>query len=143
MKKWYWIIGFVLLTGCTTVKNNESASLNKTKHQKENTSKNALSWPGIYEGILPCADCEGIKTTLTLNKKGTFKLVSHYLNGKSGTSNKVQKGKFAWDSTKPIITLSTKEVFFVGEGYLTKYDEKGKPIKSRLNNTLKQIKIFE
>ncbi len=28
----------------------------------------SVDWPGTYQGILPCADCEGIKTQLLINK---------------------------------------------------------------------------
>ena len=34
---------------------------------------------GTYEGTLPCADCEGIKTVLTLNEDTTYDLKSEYL----------------------------------------------------------------
>ena len=36
--------------------------------------------PGTYEGLLPCADCEGIQTTYHINNDGTF------------VSNEVYKG---------------------------------------------------
>ena len=29
-------------------------------------SRNALDWAGTYEGVLPCADCPGIQTRLSL-----------------------------------------------------------------------------
>ena len=31
-------------------------------------SRNSLDWAGIYEGVLPCADCPGIQTRLTLSR---------------------------------------------------------------------------
>ena len=30
-------------------------------------SQNSLDWAGVYQGILPCADCEGFDTVITLN----------------------------------------------------------------------------
>ena len=39
-------------------------------------SRNSLDWVGIYEGVLPCADCPGIKTRLTLNYDGSYRLVT-------------------------------------------------------------------
>ena len=40
------------------------------------------SFYGTYEGVLPAADCEGIKTVLTLRNDTTYELVSEYLGSK-------------------------------------------------------------
>lgn len=40
---------------------------------------------GTYRGVVPCADCEGIQTELTLNKNKTFDLIIRYLGKKDGT----------------------------------------------------------
>ncbi len=42
-------------------------------------SQNSLDWNGTYEATLPCADCPGIKTILTLVADQTFTLSSTYL----------------------------------------------------------------
>jgi uncharacterized lipoprotein NlpE involved in copper resistance len=39
-------------------------------------SRNALDWAGTYEGVLPCADCPGTKTRLTLNYDGSYRLIT-------------------------------------------------------------------
>ena len=39
---------------------------------------------GTYEGILPCADCGGIKTTLKINSDATYDLRSEYLGEENG-----------------------------------------------------------
>lgn len=44
---------------------------------------NSLDLAGEYEGTLPCADCEGIKTTLNLNKDSLFTLKEEYLGKKN------------------------------------------------------------
>jgi hypothetical protein len=36
------------------------------------TSRTSLDWPGTYTGVLPCADCEGIETTITLSVDLTY-----------------------------------------------------------------------
>lgn len=52
-----------------------------------------VAYYGTYEGTLPCADCEGIKTLLTINEDTTYALKSEYLGKKeaifeeSGTYN--------------------------------------------------------
>jgi hypothetical protein len=40
-------------------------------------SKSTLS--GTFEGTLPCADCPGLKTLITLNPDGTFYMEETYL----------------------------------------------------------------
>lgn len=39
---------------------------------------------GTYEGTLPAADCEGIKTVLTVNSDSTYVLQSEYLGVNDG-----------------------------------------------------------
>lgn len=36
-------------------------------------------WEGIYHGIVPCADCEGIEKVLILNQDSTYTIKSKYL----------------------------------------------------------------
>lgn len=43
----------------------------------------ATDYYGTYSGTLPCADCEGIQTTLTLGNDASYSLKSEYL-GKKG-----------------------------------------------------------
>lgn len=57
------------------------------------TSEISLDYFGMYEGTLPCADCEGIKTTLTLNEDKTFVLTSEYL-GKKKDNKFEEKGSY-------------------------------------------------
>jgi len=40
------------------------------------------AWQGVYRGVLPCADCEGLQETIFLNKDMSFKMQTKYL-GKS------------------------------------------------------------
>ena len=61
-----------------------------------NTSKNS----GIYKGVLPCADCAGIETTLQLNSDGTYDLTQNY----SGKGTFVETGKWT-KVTQPQIKL--------------------------------------
>lgn len=113
----------VLLTSCSTVKVSDSAKPDM------HTSQNALSWDGIYRGYLPCASCEGIKTTIYLMRDNTYKLVSEYQGEKSGSFE--SKGKFSWDKTGTIISLNDgdqKNQYKVGENTLTMLDQKGNAI---------------
>ena len=49
----------------------------------------SVDWDGTYFGILPCADCNGIQTILTLNKNLTYEIQMKYL----GKDEKVFESK--------------------------------------------------
>ncbi|PKF73813.1 copper resistance protein NlpE [Chryseobacterium sp. PMSZPI] len=92
------------------------------------TSENALDWDGTYEGTTPCADCPGIKTSLTLNKDKTFNITEEYIDRKSKNED---KGYFTWDKTGSMITLKGKTAatkYKVGENILIQLDTEGKEI---------------
>ena len=65
-------------------------------------SRNALDWPGSYSGVLPCADCEGIQTTVTLNADGTYERTLLYI-GKSADPIR-QSGQFSWNTAGSAVT---------------------------------------
>lgn len=92
------------------------------------TSENALDWNGTYEATVPCADCPGIKTSLTLNTDKTFSITEEYLERKSKNED---KGTFTWDATGSVITLKGKTANYkykVGENMLIQLDMEGKEI---------------
>lgn len=51
--------------------------------------------PMIYQGALPCADCEGIKTTLTFFGNETYSLQETYLTNRPGKHVFMTRGKYA------------------------------------------------
>lgn len=61
----------------------------------EHNAQTSLDWKGTYEGVLPCADCEGIKTELELNDDNTYELETEYLGAKEELKE-TQKGTFIW-----------------------------------------------
>lgn len=81
----------IALMSCTNAKQKNAET---TGAPDMHTSEMALDYHGVYEGTLPCADCEGIKTQLTINDDNTFVLKSEYL-GKEG-------GKFEGKGTYSI-----------------------------------------
>ncbi|MFT4203037.1 MAG: copper resistance protein NlpE [Chitinophagaceae bacterium] len=91
----------------------------------------ALDWDGTYEGVLPCADCEGIKTTVVLNKDDSYKINSEYM-GKKGAAPSSNSGKLEWDSTGNVIVIAAGSEsltkFQVEEGSLKMLDQDGKEI---------------
>lgn len=82
------------------------------------TSQNALDWDGTYQGVLPCASCEGIETRLELRDDGSYHLVTVYL-GEEPDNQFEQQGKFAWDEQGRVIKLDAPE----GEAVYFKVEE--------------------
>ncbi|MDZ4748339.1 MAG: copper resistance protein NlpE [Saprospiraceae bacterium] len=86
---------------------------------------------GMYKGILPCADCEGIETVLVLNTDNTFLLKTTYLGKPEGAPNE-QTGAMRWNTEERFIVLAgisnTPNKYLVGENKLTQLDMNGTQI---------------
>jgi copper homeostasis protein (lipoprotein) len=106
----------------------------KTVKPDSHTSANALDWDGAYEGVVPCADCEGIRTVLILNKNMTYRLSATYL-GKSIKPIE-NAGSFTWNEAGNMVILSglksRPDRYFVGEGWVLQLDMKGNRIQGGL-----------
>lgn len=95
-------------------------------------SRNALDWAGTYRGVLPCADCEGIETIITLNRDGRWSGQTRYL-GKDGKVFREQ-GSFTWDKRGGSVILSGTEPsrYLVGENRLVRLAPDGSRITGAL-----------
>ncbi|MGL6268276.1 MAG: copper resistance protein NlpE, partial [Chitinophagaceae bacterium] len=91
---------------------------------KGDNSMVSLDWNGTYMGKIPCADCQGIETTMILSKDGSYILKTKYL-GKSDAVNE-KSGKFTWNSAGSTITLdgiyNAPNQYIVGENVLIQLD---------------------
>lgn len=81
-----------MLLSCNSTKN---SSTTETKAPDHHTSQTSLDWQGTYSGTLPCADCDGIETTLKLNNDLTYILTTEY-KGKDNAKAETSKGSFTW-----------------------------------------------
>ena len=91
------------------------------------TSETSLDWDGTYKGTLPCADCEGIETTIVLKQDKTFERTAVYKGKEDGNFN--DKGKFSWDNNGQVITLeiaNENPKYKVKEGSIVMVDQSGK-----------------
>lgn len=99
------------------------------------TSQNALDWDGTYQGVLPCASCEGIETRLELRDDGSYHLVTVYL-GEEPDNQFEQQGKFHWDEQGRVIKLDAPEgeaVYFkVEENAVRQLDQEAEQISGPL-----------
>ena len=125
----------LFLFNCKNEIKTDSTTITQDKVVNSHDSKNSLDWQGTYKGIMPCADCEGIETEITLNKDITFILRTKYL-GKGDSKIFEEKGKFSWDESGTIITLENLKdrpnKYKVGENTLTQLDMNGKIITGAL-----------
>lgn len=118
------------------------ASCQKPAAKKNNVAdtahnaKNSLDYIGTYKGILPCADCQGLATEITINENATFSIKSKYLG--KGEKIFVQKGNFTWNKKGTTIILTdirnAPNQYFVSENKLTQLDMSGKKITGELAN---------
>ena len=75
MKKLFLSLSVIALlaTACNQTNSAESTTETDTTQQSMADQREAmtenLSYAGTYEGVLPCADCAGIKLPLLLKKK--------------------------------------------------------------------------
>ncbi len=125
----------IIFYGCagqpSTVNNADSEITSSEENLTfPDNSQNSLDWQGTYFGIVPCADCEGIETTVTLNQDLTFNIKTKYL----GKSDEVfeKAGTFTWNEKGTTITLEdltgSASQYFVGENTLTQSDIEGNRI---------------
>lgn len=111
---------------------------------------------GVYEGVLPCGDCGGIKTELTLyqdpanSDNNSYTLKETYLGGKTGDTSFTSNGK--WDVLKGIKTDASAAVYFLnydrpddsryflkkGDTTILMLDKEQNIIQSSLNYTLRK-----
>lgn len=109
--------------------------------------KTSVDWQGIYTGVVPCADCDGIFTQITLNKDNTYILKTEY-QGKEGLAETIE-GTFQWNKAGDIITmdgLNEKSMPFaykVGEDKLIQLDMEGNVISGNLAQNYVLTKIDE
>jgi heat shock protein HslJ len=123
------------LSACSNSKktaNDETANVN--------TSKSMLDWTGTYSGVLPCADCEGIETIITLNQDSTFAISTHYLGKDNSKFEKT--GKFELNKDSNIVKIDDT-AYLLGENMLLQLDKEDKKITGNLAENYKLQKVDE
>jgi len=112
----------------------EEVSIQSGPVTDSDNSRNSLDWSGVYEGTLPCADCEGIETSITLLDDLTYTRTRVYL----GRDDQIftDQGKFTWDDRGSEITLvgedGSTQRYQVGENVLFYLDREGNRIEGDL-----------
>lgn len=94
----------------------DSALAGKNKGGRELDSASAV-FIGSFEGVIPCADCGGIRTELTLyqdianSDNNSYTLTETYLGGKTGDTTFTSSGK--WDILKGMPSDKEATIYFL------------------------------
>ena len=114
----------IFLGGCTTFglgsgNNNPPPADNsgQTAQQQPQAANNAV-FLGTYNGVLPCADCDGLQVSLTLTG-GNYTIQSTKLGKKQ--ENKQDSGVYRTTTDKQYLQLDNQTdrlTFYIGDGYL-------------------------
>lgn len=131
------VFALIFTVSCNSNKKEDSESMSNEMTDSEvkpdmHTSQSSLDWKGTYSGTLPCADCEGIKTTIKLNDDMSYEAVTEYLGKNEGVLQ--TRGYYKWKDDGQHILLSDDDetTYRVGENQLTKMDPSGNMITGEL-----------
>lgn len=121
-------LGALSLFGCHTLAKNHEQPLQAMQQS--------------YSGVVPCADCSAINTSLFMQQDGTYILQEAYQGTKNGDQAFASYGKWARTADKLVLTDSKGEKrYFHPEGEnLVMLDTRGQPIESQFNYVLKPTK---
>ncbi|MFI8417517.1 envelope stress response activation lipoprotein NlpE [Serratia sp. NPDC078593] len=94
-----------------------------------------------YQGLLPCADCGGLETSLFLDSDGTYVLQEIYRGSKDGDQAFANYGSWARTADKLVLTENNgnKRYFHPVGKNLEMLDQTGAPIESTLNYQLQPV----
>ena len=109
MKKnlFFWGVAALLLGFVSCKSGNKNTEAGEEDQTVETVQAPVFDKAGVYYGVLPCADCSGIETTLELMGDQTYKLTQVYQEKEDGRFE--SSGTLAWDAENSIITLGQGE----------------------------------
>lgn len=124
---------FLLLAGSCDKKNDSPAKIAEIA--------------GVYEGVIPCADCEGIRVTLRLNPDSTFLAENTYLEAENRQDRSFYDlGRWEISGGKIALRGGEEGKFYrvVDGQHLQMLDSEGQEIHSAANYTLaRSAKTFQ
>jgi len=144
MKKNIFLLGFVALaiigmSACKSSQRKNENNSDKIVAMSDDVqfscgnARVSLDWAGTYTGVLPCADCIGIQTTVELKFDKTYKKSVIYLGRDENVFQTT--GTFTWNKEGNTITFDNKNEtggfptrYFVAENKLIQLDIDGSRI---------------
>ena len=125
----------VLLLSFESCKQQSSPSKEQENQSVDtiHNSKTCLDWVGVYAGVIPCADCDGINVRMTLNNDMSYQISYQYM----GLSNEpfLFSGNFTWDDSGNTVILDNNDLpsrYKVAENKLIQLDMTGNEITGEL-----------
>ncbi len=132
----YFVLCCLLIFSCDIPPKEKSIQTIETQTIDHSTSQNALDYAGVYNGKIPCADCEGIEVELVIYENETYHKSSVYLGKSADTIS--EKGEFSWNATGTSIYLTSgngsKQGYVVRENALVMLDQEGNIIRGELED---------
>lgn len=136
--QWLLMMILFLMGSCKQVAENEASRYEPVTDEVEfidhHTAKLSLDYHGTYHGVLPCADCPGIETTIHLYEDETYEIIRKYMDRGEDAVYR-SSGVFSWDPRGFIITLEGEtppNQYFVAENHLRQRDIHGDEITGEL-----------
>lgn len=132
-----------LLAGCATETPERAAE--QPVPDAAHTSQNALDWAGTYTGTVPCLECPGIHTRVSLYPDGSFSRVSEYVDREEWSD--VDRGLFTWSGDGRTVQLDGLEggpvVYQVVENAVVQMDTDGNPFVGDQASKYRLTKLHE
>ncbi len=126
------------LAGCNAHTSDDVAKADTTNTAQASTTTptnltTAQQNAGVYSGVLPAADCEGIRTTLYIRPDGTYTRISEYIGAdtfeEGGTWKTDDKGV---THMKPANNQDPEWLMDFEETEVVLLDPEGNPVKGPL-----------
>lgn len=126
------------LAGCNAHTSDDVAKADTTNTAQASTTTpanltTAQQNAGVYSGVLPAADCEGIRTTLYIRPDGTYTRISEYIGAdtfeEGGTWKTDDKGV---THMKPANNQDPEWLMDFEETEVILLDPEGNPVKGPL-----------
>ncbi len=86
--------------------------------------ENSLDYAGVYLGTIPCADCAGIRLTISIDHDGNFIRTMKYLTDGDDNMEFTDRGASEVDKNQTVLTLG-EDKYRIGPGTLTVLDPEG------------------
>lgn len=108
-----------------------------TDHAAHANHDKSLDFHGVFYGFIPCSDCNGIKTTLSLKQNNNYLLVTQ--PARESSREFYEKGKYSWDEKNHIVVLTprkdksnTRQFLIKDEGTIVQLNSDGTPMSEEL-----------
>ncbi|HCO68631.1 MAG TPA: hypothetical protein DIT04_12860 [Dysgonomonas sp.] len=131
------VLGMVALSSCNTNSAYRQTDSPRGEQVTEMTTMtDPANYEGMYTGVMPCADCEGIYVELRLSG-GSYTMKEIYKGkGDDNANTFTEEGKYTWNDNNTVLTLNgdNSERYEVGNGVLYALDMDGKRVTGDLAN---------